>query len=652
MESLASYGWIVICSGFLAFFTAFGIGASPPPRRLSVSRVATREAQIANPPTSVSTRRVPRTRPNASSAPASLESHAPPRSLAHAHRSSSPVLSGANDVSNAFATSVGSGALTLRDAVAIAAVCEFSGAVLMGGAVTETIRKGIADVTAYEREPEVLMYGMMCVLLAVGLWLVAATKLGFPVSTTHSTVGAVVGMSMVARGASSVYWGSETTRTFPWLTGVAKIILSWVFSPILSAAAAAGLFVALRALVLRRADPARAALAAFPVIVGLTAALNAFLLLSKGTATRGGTGEWANGTKAGVCLGVGAGALVAAAALVPALRRRAAAFEETAKAKYAARARRASEGGAASSARASLDDTARDDTEKCSDTVRVSIDGARNGGWPRRDSFTSFQGGLGTSKPSASDSERSDAPSSAATEEERLAAAEEERREFGCHYGLREWAMARMTPSYELTTEKVVAGDSRAVRDVHARAERFDAKAEMLLTYLQVFTACVDSFAHGANDVANACGPFAAIWGIYSTSETGHDMRVPLWVLVIGGCGLVIGLASLGVNIIKQIGMRLSKITPSRGLCIELGAAIVVLVGTKFGVPLSTTHCQVGATTGVALLEGSGGVNWKLLARVVFGWAITLAVAALAAAAFTAQGLYAPHIERHVAGDL
>ena len=106
------------------------------------------------------------------------------------------------------------------------------------------------------------------------------------------------------------------------------------------------------------------------------------------------------------------------------------------------------------------------------------------------------------------------------------------------------------------------------------------------------------------------------------------------------------------MNIIKQIGMRLSKITPSRGLCIELGAAIVVLVGTKFGVPLSTTHCQVGATTGVALLEGSGGVNWKLLARVVFGWAITLAVAALAAAAFTAQGLYAPHIERHVAGDL
>ena len=650
MESLASYEWIVICSGFLAFFTAFGIGASPLPWRLSVSRVVIRkhireaadDARVAS-PERVRTPRPPRPLSNATLRP---------RSLAHALRSSSSVLSGANDVSNAFATSVGSGALTLRDAVAIAAVCEFSGAVLFGGAVTETIRKGIADVAAYEREPEVLMYGMMCVLLAVGLWLLVATKLGFPVSTTHSTVGAVVGMSMVARGASSVYWGAETTRTFPWLTGFAKIILSWVFSPILSAAAAASLFVALRVLVLRRADPSRAALAALPAIVGLTAALNAFLLLTKGTASRGKTDAWPAGKTAFVCLGVGAGALAAAAALLPTLRRRVEAFEQTAKAKYPARSRRASEGGAAASAGVSLEDTARVSADIATE-FRVEMVDVSPRARPRRDSFASFQGGLGTSETSARDSGRSGAPpSSAMAQAETLAADEEERREFGCHYGLREWAQARMTPSYHATTESVVSGESRAVRDVHANAERFDAKAEMLLTYLQVFTACVDSFAHGANDVANACGPFAAIWGIYQTAETAHDTRAPLWTLVIGGCGLVIGLASLGVNIIKQIGMRLSKITPSRGLCIELGAAIVVLMGTKFGIPLSTTHCQVGATTGVALLEGSGGVNWRLLARVVFGWAITLAVAALAAAAFTAQGLYAPHIERHAAGDL
>ena len=121
----------------------------------------------------------------------------------HAHlnlRPSRPSLSlGANDVSNAFATSVGSGAINLKSAVAIAAVCEFSGAVLMGGSVAETIRKGIADLSEFEGEPEVLMYGMMCVLLTVAMWLLVATQMGLPVSTTHTTVGGVIGMSMVAR---------------------------------------------------------------------------------------------------------------------------------------------------------------------------------------------------------------------------------------------------------------------------------------------------------------------------------------------------------------------------------------------------------------------------------------------------------------------
>ena len=210
-------------------------------------------------------------------------------------------------MSNAFATSVGSGALTLRDAVAIAAVCEFGGAVLMGGAVTETIRKGIADVSQYTAEPEVLMYGMMCVLLAVGIWLLVATKLGMPVSTTHSTVGAVMGMSMVARGSNSVYWGKTTTRAFPWLTGVAQITLSWVFSPILSAVTASVLFVILRASVLRAKHPLHAALVAFPIIVGLTTTLNAYLLISKGDAINDGSGRWGVAQTAGVSFAAGAG---------------------------------------------------------------------------------------------------------------------------------------------------------------------------------------------------------------------------------------------------------------------------------------------------------------------------------------------------------
>jgi phosphate/sulfate permease len=147
-------------------------------------------------------------------------------------------------------------------------------------------------------------------------------------------------------------------------------------------------------------------------------------------------------------------------------------------------------------------------------------------------------------------------------------------------------------------TEEVVKSSGAEVQAIHDNAEVFDDKSELVFGYMQVFSACCDSFAHGANDVANAMGPFAAIWGIYEHGIADKS-EVPLWVLVIGGLGMVAGLWMYGAKIIMQIGMRLSKITPSRGLCIELGAAIVVIVGTKFGIPLSTTHCQVGATTGV-----------------------------------------------------
>ena len=220
-------------------------------------------------------------------------------------------------MSNAFATSVGSGAINLKSAVAIAAVCEFSGAVLMGGSVAETIRKGIADLSEFEGEPEVLMYGMMCVLLTVAMWLLVATQMGLPVSTTHTTVGGVIGMSMVARGASSVAWGKDMDPTFPWFTGVSKIVVSWIFSPILSAIAAAGLFVLIRGTVLRTKQPVRNSLIAFPIVVGATISLNIYLLLIKGTSARAGTDEWPLGVIIGTTFGVGSGAMILVAMAMP-----------------------------------------------------------------------------------------------------------------------------------------------------------------------------------------------------------------------------------------------------------------------------------------------------------------------------------------------
>ena len=121
---------------------------------------------------------------------------------------------GANDAANAFATSVGSKALTLKQAVFLAAIFETAGAILMGNHVTETIRKGIADYKCFEEQPEILMYGCMWVIFAVGVWLFLASYFEMPVSTTHSCVGGMIGMAIVLGGTDCVIW-YKSTDTFP-----------------------------------------------------------------------------------------------------------------------------------------------------------------------------------------------------------------------------------------------------------------------------------------------------------------------------------------------------------------------------------------------------------------------------------------------------
>ncbi|KAG7668943.1 hypothetical protein KSW81_003955 [Nannochloris sp. 'desiccata'] len=149
---------------------------------------------------------------------------------------------GANDVANAFATSVGAKALTMKQCILVASVCEFGGAVLLGSGVTDTIKSGIAKVSAYTYEPELLMYGMVCALLATGIWLALATFLELPVSTTHSIVGALIGMSLAASGVDSVVWYSAPKSGSPFPGGVVSIVLAWFITPAMAAIVAGLLF--------------------------------------------------------------------------------------------------------------------------------------------------------------------------------------------------------------------------------------------------------------------------------------------------------------------------------------------------------------------------------------------------------------------------
>ena len=167
---------------------------------------------------------------------------------------------GANDVANAMATSVGSKAITVKTAIIIAAIFEFSGAILAGGEVTSTIRKGIVDPAAIQGNPELLIFGMLASLLAAGIWLMVASKKGWPVSTTHSIVGAVVGFAAVGIGMDAVNWSK-----------VGSIVMSWVISPLTSGIIAFLLFQSVHVLILRTDNPLKNAKRYVPFYIFLTA---------------------------------------------------------------------------------------------------------------------------------------------------------------------------------------------------------------------------------------------------------------------------------------------------------------------------------------------------------------------------------------------
>ena len=178
---------------------------------------------------------------------------------------------GANDVANAMATSVGSKALTIRQAIVVAAIFEFAGAYLAGGQVTDTIRKGMVDVSLLSGSPELLIYGMLAALLAAGVWLLIASYFGWPVSTTHTIVGAIVGFAAVGIGIEAVHWGK-----------VGSIVMSWVVSPLLAGAIAYGIFWSVQRLILDTPDPLERARRYVPGYIFLVGFIIALVTMVKG----------------------------------------------------------------------------------------------------------------------------------------------------------------------------------------------------------------------------------------------------------------------------------------------------------------------------------------------------------------------------------
>lgn len=178
---------------------------------------------------------------------------------------------GANDVANAMGTSVGARAITVRQAIIIAMIFEFAGAYLAGGEVTQTIRNGIIDTSAFSAQPDVLIFGMMSSLLAAGIWLILASMMGWPVSTTHSIIGAIIGFACVSVGPDAVEWG-----------GVKGIVGSWIITPLISGVVAYGIFLSAQRLIFNTDKPFANARRYGPIYMFLTSLVILLVTIKKG----------------------------------------------------------------------------------------------------------------------------------------------------------------------------------------------------------------------------------------------------------------------------------------------------------------------------------------------------------------------------------
>lgn len=470
----------------------------------------------------------------------------------------------------------------MKNALVIAGIFEFLGSFLMGSNVTKTIQKGISDPMMFKDEPEMLMFGMCCVLIGVAAWLIIATLYSLPVSTTHSCIGGLVGMALVAKGPKAVQWDEIT-----------KVIASWFISPVLSGLLTVFIFWIVRKYILRSENSFKNAFRFYPIIIGFTLFVLAYFMMNKGIPQLDLGLPWYLTILVALAIGVVL-ALVLTYTAVPYLKKK-------------------------------IEKEMKMESEIGVSTISIPIDTPKKEVEMTEVSVTVSQTAVDSQKPETETEEHTPA---AGTEENTPSNAEQPKKEVN--------TITHQNIHAELSDEK------SKVYQIHQRAEKFDPHTERIFSYLQVLTATLNSFAHGANDVANSIGPLASIIAIYNNNGVTDSAGVDTWVLVLGGAGIVVGLACLGYKVMAAIGVNMVTVTPSRGFAIEIGSAFVIVTGSQLGLPLSTTHCQVGSTVGVGMMEGRGSVNWKLVLQVIVGWAVTLLVCGLTAAGIFAFGTYAP----------
>ena len=367
---------------------------------------------------------------------------------------------GANDVANNVGPAVGSRAMTMAMAIVIAAVFEASGALIAGGEVVKTIKKGIIDISAFGGNPDPFIWAMMAALLAAAFWLNFATAMKAPVSTTHSIVGGVMGAGIAAAGFSIVSWGT-----------MLKIAASWVISPLLGGVIAALFLYAIKKSILFKDDKIKAAKQYVPVFVAIMSWAFVTYLVLKGLKH-----IWPQ--------------VVAILNIIPLISMEA--------------------------------------TKKPSFLTALII---------------------------------------------------------GAIIAIAVYFILKG----KLTAQTKMKNSKDAVNT--------------LFTIPLIFAAALLSFAHGANDVANAIGPLAAINDAVVNGGISSKASIPLWVMGVGAFGIAIGLALYGPKLIKTVGSEITELDQVRAFSIAMAASITVIIASQLGLPVSSTHIAIGGVFGVGFLR-------------------------------------------------
>ncbi|CEP13932.1 hypothetical protein [Parasitella parasitica] len=528
---------------------------------------------------------------------------------------------GANDVANSFATSVSSGSLTLAQACIAACFTEFGGAVLLGAETAETIKGGILAVENYVQQPEMLMLAMFAALIGSAFWVLTASRFGWPVSTTHSIVGAIIGTGIAAFGVDSIDWGFSGT-----FSGIAQIITSWFLSPVAAGVIAAIIYMITKYAILRQTESFKWGIRLVPVYFFFTAAIEAFYIIYK--APGGGSKEMSIGTIVGIAIGVASFC---------------AAFGQFCFCPWVVRKIKGRENLKLYhmfyiflvKKQPTIDELIVAEERVNSRPASIhSATAARN----------DHEASVGTEVVAGVDEKLKKVDSdSEVIQSENIASDQDKSIVRKLQHAKNKFLDVALSG----VRQDVRNLDNKKLAHVHQHAEIFEDDAEYLFSFLQVITACMASFAHGSNDVSNAVGPIASIYEVWVSArvDIAGKVPIPVWILVYGGAGIDLGLALLGYRVMSAMGNNITFFTPSRGFCAELAAALTVLTCSQIGLPVSTTHCITGASAAIGLCNTNGwkAVNWKMLAWCFFSWFITLPVAGLVAGLAFAVMANAPH---------